>query len=170
MPYTLESFVIDVFTGINDNPIPPNPTRAGNGSHVVSKFNGLINFLTQVINIIDAKVNKNIAWKPITQNYVASIGDRIVLYGGGTIVVQLPPAQDISSGDTISLIKADERVQVKIDSSNVYILGNSYSNIFIDTLGEPIYLIYLGEGTGWICSKMSALLLDGNRVDFNPYG
>jgi hypothetical protein len=43
----LNSFKVPIFPGVNDAPLPPNATRGGNGSHLIEKFNGLIDALIE---------------------------------------------------------------------------------------------------------------------------
>lgn len=47
MTFDFTDSLIEVFPGINDNPIPPTSSSAGNGSHLISQYNGLINKIAQ---------------------------------------------------------------------------------------------------------------------------
>lgn len=55
----LSSHKIDVFSDINDIPVPPTPNRAGNGSHLISKINTLIDELNSELQRLQEVIDNS---------------------------------------------------------------------------------------------------------------
>lgn len=174
MPFTFDNFVVQTYTGINDNPIAPNATRGGNGSHLVSKHNGLLSHTQAIVNILDDKVKKAASWIPISANsgsYTSTLGENIITYSYGTLLFHLPEFSTLVPSDSVGILITDPRTNLQISPTSV--MGQSATSISLDTskcLGEPVYFVFLNESYGWLCSKANTLNINGIPYNFNPYG
>lgn len=50
MPYNFSKFKVPVFTNINDKPVEPTSSKAGNGADIINRVNGLIDELQSALN------------------------------------------------------------------------------------------------------------------------
>lgn len=50
MPYDFNEFKVPIFTNINDKPVEPTASKAGNGADMIERFNSLIDQLQSTLN------------------------------------------------------------------------------------------------------------------------
>lgn len=57
MTYDFSAIKIPTFTGINDTPVKPTASKAGNGSHLIKQFNDLVSELENTLNSLSSTVD-----------------------------------------------------------------------------------------------------------------
>lgn len=67
MTYDLSEFKTPVFPNINDKPVEPTASKAGNGADLIYRLNGLVDKLESTLNSLNV-VLPNIDWKITTPN------------------------------------------------------------------------------------------------------
>lgn len=56
MPYDFSNFKVPVFTNINDKPVEPTPSKAGNGADIINRFNNLVDEFQSALNSLPTTV------------------------------------------------------------------------------------------------------------------
>ena len=51
-------YKIEIFSGINDTPREPTSTKAGNGSHLINKFNSFVDAASEKIDLVSDDINR----------------------------------------------------------------------------------------------------------------
>lgn len=99
MTYSAEELTIQVFPNINDKPIAPTASKAGNGSHMVNQFNKLVEqvFSNNVGGASDQ-------WSIISTSREVETKERLLIAYSGESVFRLPLPNDFNVGDYFSVI------------------------------------------------------------------
>lgn len=62
MPIDYSNYKTPVFPNINDNPVAPTASKAGNGADLINKVNSLINELEVILNSLDSNSGTALNW------------------------------------------------------------------------------------------------------------
>lgn len=143
---------IPVFANINDQPVIPTATKAGNGSNLIATINDLLDRLTAQ----PAASNSN--WNVITASTQLQVNSKNLMTIGEnndtSIVLTLPA--NIVTGNYVTLLKAHEALTCEIA---VYpqIRGYGSSTVTLEAIYEEVTLVYLDSNQGWIMSRNGVL-------------
>lgn len=153
MMVDLTSHKVEIFTGINDVPVKPIATKAGNGAHLISKFNGLITDLQPALESISTTLSANLTY------YVSPTGDdtndgasTTTAFKSIEKAVNVASAIDLNGyGITIKLLDGTYETGARLrpyksGGGGIVIEGNynTPENVTISTLGQA----FIAEGTG----------------------
>lgn len=157
MSFDFESLKIPVFTGINDNPVEPTKTKAGNGSHLIGAINTLIDETVDALNNLQYGLDHLLPpinnWKIIPTDaveYYAQPGDKIVIASTGTdrnFTIHLP--SNPPEGTEISLIKTSDSDTVQIGYNGKFCNDYPYQ-LFLADRYRLATVIWTGDSFGWI--------------------
>lgn len=128
---------IQTFSGINDNPIAPTASKAGNGSHLIAKFNDLVDSLR---------------WKIITSNYTSVNQDKLIIDNTSNGLIEITLPQSPTPGDAIKLVKALYNGVVTINLNGSSFESTVPESIAINGLKEITFL-YVNTDRGWIAAR-----------------
>lgn len=140
----LSNLKIPVFTGINDTPVAPIATKAGNGSHLISKFNSLVETVEQI-----PTSNSTSKWKtknPTTENNLAVDGDKLLVIASGEIRLPVPTAV----GNMVEFLTYPDL------TAYILPLGNMVNNqeIYACELNTPFEVLgFIWDGYSWITTR-----------------
>lgn len=168
MSYDFSHLTIPTFPGINDTPIEPTETKAGNGSHLISKFNDFLSESYAIINFINDSVSElqnnppapPDRWIGINDGYnLQSPSEKLFLYG------QFNPATDRT---IVFHYEPSFFASVRIfNSSNCNIRISMYGRfqeqdinfVYVDSSPTPkeVGFIWLDSSIGWICTDSSLI-------------
>ncbi len=165
MAFNKDDYKIEVFSGINSNVIPPSPNKAGNGSHLISKINGLVDELETHINFQQNQINELIAnsggkanWIIATDDYNANFNDSIFIPSlASGLTITLPSQASI--GSYIQIIKSNLTTEVYLEKDGNDKINDSYSwsSVRLMNNEESVYLIWTGnDSVGWQPIKKNA--------------
>lgn len=144
MANDFSDLLIPTFPSINDQPISPTATRAGNGAHLIKSYNDLIDKLNNV----------SFRWKIIDSDVVASAGDKLIVFNDANALVVITFPTLPVAGDCISLLLASGIVYL----ANIPVLNNvGVIEISLGAVFEPIELVYINEAFGWLASRANIL-------------
>lgn len=125
MPLNLQNRKIPTFVGINNSPVAPTPTSAGNASHLIAQYNGLIdllessfsNFFPEAISSLEAGI----------ENLSDQVSDlQSSLENFGTPPVPDFAFQAIQTSDFSAQIDAGQAISLDLSiGQNVAFLVNS---------------------------------------------
>ncbi|AFZ31632.1 hypothetical protein Glo7428_3145 [Gloeocapsa sp. PCC 7428] len=157
MDFDFEYLKIPVFTGINDNPVEPTETKAGNGSHLIQVINNLVDETVDGLNNLQYGLEHLLPpinnWKLISTeviDYYAQPGEKIVIISTGidqNVNVYLP--SNPPEGTEISLIKTSDSDTVQIQYNGKFC--NDYpSQLFLADRYRLATVIWTGDSFGWI--------------------
>ncbi len=187
MSYDFSEFKIETFTGINDTPVVPTASKAGNGSHFIQQFNDLITVTEDGLNDADASIgialdritdlNTNVntlnttvnglssRWKVFTDDSVNSYdalpGDKILVFTTSTdFDINLP--SDTQAGDSVSIINFNQSIKVNIKNYGYSFNGSSgISEVYINQsqTKKLVTLVYLADYVNsWVAIADSLVL------------
>lgn len=155
MTFDFDSLKIQTFTGINDNPVAPTPNKAGNGSHLIARFNELIDTIQLVLESSSTNASN---WIIVTDEYAARSGDKILTYkednNGSGYSIYLPETPQFK--DSITILHADQLSSTSLMYYHKF-QGDNYNNTFINTAFEEVTLIFMGNTLGWIANKQNVI-------------
>lgn len=69
MPIDYSNYKTPIFPNINDNPVAPIASKAGNGADLISRVNGLIDELQTTLNSLPS-ANATLSWTLTTPNHL----------------------------------------------------------------------------------------------------
>lgn len=151
---------IPVFPDVNDTPIEPTATGAGNGSHLIQQYNNLVNSVEVVINDLQDSITDLISsnWEIVEDDYVASSNDKIVfntnqpIVGKNIYYLYLP--NNPTSGNTVSFINTNPSIQIEIKLATEEILfeGTYLARLYLADQYIEHKLIYV-PNIGWISTN-----------------
>lgn len=167
MTYNLQNYKVEVFPNINDTPIEPTATKAGNGSHLIQQFNDVVDETEAGLNSLEEYCDSLSRagaprWLPIIETYTAEHGQRILylnnpnLYPETTIDLHLYPNPQV--GDWIEIFKLTRDYRINLYGYLGIFNGISYYNeVYIakETVGS-VSLIYCGNDyLGWVTNNQT---------------
>ena len=173
MVYDFTSRKIPVYTNINDNPVAPTQVKAGNGSHVVSIINSIIdefqNSLNQIVDDLNQVIQQieDVASTSggkadtiviATGTYEAKNNDSLVINTNTTIY--LPENPKVGSYIELFLISNTFEVFFEVPVGKNF--NDSYNWSLIKLIKEKatVILFWLGENNGgWFVSDLTAFAL-----------
>lgn len=165
MFFDVEPFKIEIHPGQNDISIPPTPNKAGNGSHLISRYNSVLDEIQSLITEIDLASR----WTPIFGSHTIYKSQNLII-PQGSVYLELPPRSSSLNDITVGITVATSNAQVQIASARI--MGNNYNEILVNTgdyIGIPIYFVWAGFDYGWVCSRPFNLTLDGQPYTFSFY-
>ena len=149
MTFDFNSLKIQTFTGINDNPVSPTASKAGNGSHIVAQFNALIDALNENILSND--------WIIVKDNYQAEANKKL-LFDFNSFALRLIFPPDPKPGNQLTLLKiADTNYNLSIDLNGKPLQGTYPSAVDLIYDYTEITLIYVSPEFGWIPNRSNIL-------------
>jgi len=152
---------VPVFSGINDLPVAPTASKAGNGSHLIATINNVIDKLSQQNGQTTTSNSNN--WNIIntgseeTYNASLQINTKNILMLGNqeyaAINLTLPLTQTI--GSYVTLLKLDPTLDCRLQ---VYdqIRRHRLENARLDLINEEVTLIFMGD-EGWDITRSNVL-------------
>jgi hypothetical protein len=166
MSFDLAYLQIPVFQGINDQPVEPTASKAGNGAHLISQFNQLIDDVVTILNDLELATNTNPSPQSVVVNtdvltYQAAANQNIVVIGaisGGNLIISLP--SNPNAGDRLSVIRADQNNAARISNYGTFCGNQSTNKLLIPEIYKQVTLIYIDETIGWITDNQEYLVED----------
>ena len=157
MSIDLQDFKIPTFAGINRNPVAPTATKAGNGSHLVQQYNGLVDKVQDSIStnwiIIDSA----------TEPYQISSSQKIVNfdYSGSSLVLKCPESP--TPGTFFIAMNTNPAVEIEITNYGFRFNGQTdIQRVYFTAELEPILFLYTGDDRqGWISTHRDLIQLQG---------
>lgn len=143
MSSSFNDLIIPTFPGINDQPVNPTASRAGNGAHLIKSYNDLINKLS---------VASSSNWKVIQNSYEASAGDRLIVpyYSEPLIIINFP--LEPIPGESITVLSSNAGNPIYLGNITKY-LDLDVREVKLSIRFEAIEVIYVDTYTGWIPSR-----------------
>lgn len=148
MPSDFDEFKVSVFPNINDKPVEPTSSKAGNGAHIISQFNGLLDRLAT-------------PWRIINSNYTALLGDKIIIDTNGVtsdIIVTLP--EDPPACTPVTLIRYGSDGVVRIHLNGARYDQGLLGEVKLETAAEEVTLIFLSVSYGWMPNRSNLVVVD----------
>jgi len=158
MTYNFDAIKIPTFTGINDSPVEPTATKAGNGSHLIKQYNDLVTAIQAALNQL---ATNNTTWIQVDTNYSASLGEKIIAVSNDNSIDIILPTTDRSDNPSITLLKTSANNSVRILLGSSKFKGETINDEIanISTECEEVTLIYCGANLGWIPTKENAIII-----------
>jgi hypothetical protein len=159
MSFDLSGTRVPIFTGINDTPVTPTATKAGNGSHLIRAHNRLADDVQDALDTLEEPILKVAKWRvvqPTGADYAVNSepGQKIVAKTnpGYPLTVYLPYNPPV--GSWLSFINTNPSVNI-ILASDFYFAGSYIVSASFSTIYTDVTLVFLGNdgGIGWIPSK-----------------
>lgn len=153
MTVDFENTKVNVFSDVNDTPIEPTQTNAGNGSHLIQQHNKLVSSTEAAINNLLSQVGKD--WQVVNSDYTANQGDKIVfktnqpLSGKATYYLNLPSSPPVGSSVTFININPSIILAVR----NFGGMFNGFSGVVEASVQDSYVtrtLVYTGGQVGWM--------------------
>lgn len=152
MPTDFNAIKIPVFSGINDVPVAPTANKAGNGSHLASKFNELVSAIQSTL------ISSSNDWIVVTEEYFAKAGDKILTFRenstGGNYNIFLPETPQPT--DSITLLLADPSASINLSYYHAF-QGSFFDSTKITQSFEEVTLIFIDNTLGWIANKQNVV-------------
>lgn len=161
MSIDFSSYRVPVFSGINDNPIAPTSSKAGNGSHLISLYNNLIAQLeTSFKELKDESSGRSTEWTvidcdynyPDSGSFVPSRLDSSIYILNSTaraILIDVPYSSLIQ-GNYLTFANTNESITININLNNRKYKGQEVERLsFLPAFSEGT-IIYTGDNLGWM--------------------
>lgn len=158
MAIDIDFFTVPVFTDVNNTPIEPTATNAGNGSHLIKKHNDLvesvafeIDTLNEYVQGVDSLTKGN--WVVVNDSYTASPGEKIVVNINNDSVSR--PSYDLilptnpPVGSFITYLSTTVAKVIDIKNYNKINSNSFYTRVFTDDQFVVRTLVYLDDTQGW---------------------
>lgn len=150
MAYNLQSYKIETFTGINDQPVAPTTTKAGNGAHLIKQHNELVDLLEGYLGNLEESISQSSVsnWVVVTNDYTANPGESIVFNtyipeeGKTEFALTLPNNPPI--GTPVSFINTNQDIKIIINGFNSF-KGQSDIGLSIKDAYILRTLVYIGD-------------------------
>lgn len=165
MSYDLQGYKIQTFPNINDAPVAPTSTKAGNGSHLIKQHNNLIDEVEGGLNSIESfaqDLTDPIRYNFARGTYNASPGEKIMFFQSFDIPV--PTSIDLylfsnpQIGDWVEIVKFTDNYRINLYNYLGRFNYQSYwSSVYIpQAIVDTVTLIYCGnDDGGWIPTKQN---------------
>lgn len=155
MAYNLQSYKIETFAGINDQPIAPIATKAGNGAHLIKQYNEIVDLLEGYLGDLEESINQLSAsnWVVVTNDYTANAGESIAFNtynpedGKTEFILTLPNNPPI--GSQVSFINTNQDIKILISGFNSF-MGRSASSVSLSIKDAYILRTLVYIGNDWI--------------------
>lgn len=164
MFFNKDDLQVPVFVGINDNPVVPTDSTAGNGSDLIARHNLLVERTASHFG--DIKGN----WKVWSSFFVFAFpiqyGDKIITEPGfpGDLQGFLSTDSGLpESGNSFSIYSTNPLHKVYIANIPTFD-GNSTGDgkVFIYNTTEIVTFIYIDNNIGWYSIPREAVQFEGN--------
>lgn len=156
----LTNLKIQTFSGINDSPIAPTASKAGNGSHLIQQINSLIDALSVTSSNSNWSVVSNI------NNYNVQSNDQLLLPRApgdeSPFIVNLPT--NFQLGESFKFIKNSPNL-LEINSSGSYVNGQYPSRVLVQNVEHEI-ITCIWNGTGWSISPTDLISIEPGSQAF----
>lgn len=163
MPFDPTELQVPVFTGINDEPIVPTNTNAGNGSDLISRHNLLVTRVVSAFNSISGGSSQFFpSWRIVeNMNSMFSVNDKDRVLIDPTLNVDVALFlinAPLYPGFGFSVLSTNLAINVTILGISKF-NGNSLSNEKIHFSNTPRILefIYINSSIGWY-SDLNAVI------------
>lgn len=162
MSLNLQNKKIQTFPGINNSPVAPSPTSAGNASHLIAQYNNLVDSLEAYFNSLslpDGQILTQVAQAQVLlESRLDSLQSQIEALGP-------PPTlpltiQQVSTADFESQIDSYEPILIDVGGGdlNFVTLNNDYAgsgqNIYLEltnkSVGKQIFFACLKNGDAYL--------------------
>lgn len=164
MPFDISPQSIATYTNINDTPIEPTATKAGNGAHLIQQYNGLIELTKFNLEELDGRITQLATnpptqfekWIPITNNLNLPPSAKVFLNGtiaGGldqTIIFAFQPGFNASVR-----VFNSSNCNIKIMLYGVF-NGAPCESVYVDAnTNKEVGFIWVNADTNWIATEPS---------------
>jgi hypothetical protein len=162
MTYNFDAIKIPTFTGINDVPIEPTATKAGNGSHVITQFNALVDETESALNTLESLIptgnnssGGSNRYKVITDydgftEYTASVNENVIIQTGNyNFDLTLPDSANLNQGDFVTLINCSSATTIKVLGYDDMDGGNNIIQITFNESRKPVTFVWMGDYYRW---------------------
>lgn len=139
----LNDLKIQTFFGINDSPIAPTASKAGNGSHFIKKFNDLIDSLPSP---------DSLQWKVIKENYQCINRDKLIIDNTVNEIIEIALPLSPAPGDSITLVKALYGGTASISLNGLPFESAGGQSITMNGSRE-VKFMYVSIERGWIAAR-----------------
>lgn len=145
--------LISTFPNINDQPVAPTASKAGNGAHLVKSFNDLINRL-------DTPSSSN--WLEISNAYTAKNKERLFSINSFAENTNVVLSENPPVGFSFTALNG-------IEGSSLYmnritkLFGVDIGDVYISMPYIAVEFFYVSDEYGWACTNKQAL----NIVNFS---
>jgi len=151
MAIDISNSKIQVFQGINDNPIEPTSNKAGNGSHLIDQYNQLIDDLQDNLNTLSDRAEGK--WIVISYDYLVSPGEKVLIYdnNGTPITIYLPASP--TPGTVLSFIHTNVSTPVTIAlqfEEPFDYKGQYIQSLTLNAEYKLASLLFCNNSVGWI--------------------
>lgn len=162
MASDLQSYKVPVFTNINDKPVAPTASAAGNGAHLIQQHNDLIQEVESDLNsLIENFANVS---RKVQGNWLVTEESTIVVYGGETVFVKnnqpgletfytIYAQEEPDIGTTFSYMSANQSTPIELKTYNDQVLwvntGSRPTRVYSTAEYVLHTLVYLGDGYNW---------------------
>ena len=165
MAYDYQYLKIETFPNINDTPVVPTATKAGNGSHLISKYNELIDEVESNLNDLESNIGDLgdvPRWNFTRSTYNALPGEKILFFKSFDFPV--PTAINLylfsnpQIGDWIEICKFTTMYRINLyNYQGRFNEQTYYSEVYIPAATkDTVTLIYCGnDDGGWMPTKQN---------------
>lgn len=172
MTYSFSESIVPVFSGINDAPVAPTSTKAGNGSDIVARHNELIVKTTSYFEEISNRVRvlenappptssstPPAKWRQISTGSTSTNvvnNDKLFLFGTQSPVRSIRyQAPAVYPPDNFFEFTVLNRSNCNLVCNLTKYENQNVSDVFVDAgTNKPVTFIYL-TGIGWISTDPS---------------
>lgn len=158
MVFDKAEYKVEIYPNVNEQPVAPSPSKAGNGSHLISKFNALIDILesklidqqSQIDSLIASAGGKS-SWIAIDSGYSAQFNDSVLILPSTGLSIMLP--ENPLVGTYVEFLKIDEETVVSLDLSSNQKINNSFGwdTIKLTSFKKRSILIWTDNiNKGWL--------------------
>lgn len=160
MVYDFSHLTIATFNGINDNPVEPTEQKAGNGSHLIAKFNELVE---EVVNGLNNSNNQR-EWTVVHTergSYTPVSGESVIIAGIGQdmfFIVTLPDSP--TPGTNVTVLKTDDSDVVEIQCTRPIHAGYP-DRILLANRFQAVTFVWVDDRMGWVASNRDLVIQEG---------
>lgn len=169
MVFDWNSVTIPVYPEINDLPSPPTETKAGNGSHLIDRFNAFIygvaeetSRIEQIASIAYGRIinESRYRWYEIyPETELTNMGEKRYLYGdiqGYTEYTVIFPAPQ-SYNCSITLFNGSN-INLKIILPQSFYQNQNIEALYLDANSNKLVeFVYYGGVIGWFSTNPTAV-------------
>lgn len=156
MPYDFSSLLVPVFPGINDSPVAPTASKAGNGSHIIGLYNELVNSLETALNSLESAGKHIILDQPTDYSVVGN--ENLIVFSNDTgfssINILLPSTP--TPGAWVSILSSNAATTVELLNYGKY-ESQQPLRVFLENDYEAVKLTYINSDFGWMPNKKEVL-------------
>lgn len=156
MAINIQYVKVPIFEDVNDIPVAPTATTAGNGSHLVEQYNNFVDETEGYINSLSSGIDELFlrsqdSWIVVNDDYPAAPGDKIVFNTFQPIKViyylDLPSSPPL--GTSVTFINTNASVTVELRNFQRF-NGGYEIRLYIQDQYIERTIIFVGGGIGWL--------------------